>query len=86
MKKFAIKTIGGLSLVVLSFTLMSVAEADGGGRKFWGSGSTTCEERYQSTSNGTSWCMTYCYTPYYVLWMDVNDGVALPASGLHSCN
>ncbi len=78
--------MGVLSLVILSFTLMSVAAAEEGGRRFWGSGSTTCEDRYQSTSNGTSWCMTYCYTPYYVLWMDVNDGVASPSGGLHPCN
>lgn len=56
-------------------------------RRFWGSGATVCNEVYQSTgSDGTSWCATYCYTPYYVFFMDVNDGSADLVGGLHSCN
>ena len=56
-------------------------------RRFWGSGPTVCNDVYQSTGNdGTSWCMTYCYTPYYVFFMDVNGGQAEPVGGLHSCN
>lgn len=73
------------------FDLIKVAEQVNAGiienNKFWGSGGTKCNDRYQSTSyDGTSWCMTYCYTPYYVFWIDVNNGVAEPNGGLHPCN
>lgn len=55
-----------------------------GPRKFWGTGSPICNDRYQSTSNGISWCMEYCYTPYYVFWLDVNDGSCFTSWGFTS--
>lgn len=51
-----------------------------GKRRFWGSGPTTVVSEYQ----GNGYCMDYCDTPYYILWIDVS-GPRYPCSGLYQC-
>lgn len=81
MKKNFIKLTAILSLACISLGLMSFTDPKIEESRFWGSGKTTCSER----SQGNGYCITYCHTPYYVMWMDVSSGPEM-VGGLHACN
>lgn len=76
MKAIALKSFGMLALVLMSFSLMSLTDEDGGVRKFWGTGYSwgSCGPN----TDGTPGCFQGQYSTYYVFWIATGPEEPVP--------
>jgi hypothetical protein len=80
MKAIALKSFVILTLVLMSFSLMSLS--DGASRKFWGWGPAE-DGACGPNSNGDGGCSYGTYEQHYIFW--ISDGEPRPTGNVYPC-